>query len=231
MVEAHPFRSGTPNPLDTRASALNLHSIDRLIAGEFGRHLHAHAGPIHEIHVSHRGHFGSTLMSASDHMSRRWVTWWKIISSGRRSYRGPELGSRCDPHCDARACAVTSIRRPWKPRTGNTDSRSGAARSGRGSTWFDDLGITVDETSTPNHAGVQCGFPRAAARARPSSASPRKGLSPAASAFRRSLGDSGTTRLVGIGPEISVWLTSKTLTLSRRFRLPWVAFGPGDPGR
>lgn len=30
LLEAHPFRSGTPNPLDTRGSALNLHSVELL---------------------------------------------------------------------------------------------------------------------------------------------------------------------------------------------------------
>ena len=27
LLEAHPFQSGTPNPMDTRGSALNLHSV------------------------------------------------------------------------------------------------------------------------------------------------------------------------------------------------------------
>ena len=62
VVEAHPFRSGTPNPLDTRASALNLHSVDRLDHWGMWSSLQAHSGPIHDIHVSHRGHFGSALM-------------------------------------------------------------------------------------------------------------------------------------------------------------------------
>ena len=30
LLEAQPFRSGSPNPLDTRASALNLHSAEQL---------------------------------------------------------------------------------------------------------------------------------------------------------------------------------------------------------
>ena len=30
LLEASPFRSGSPNPLDTRGSALNLHSVSLL---------------------------------------------------------------------------------------------------------------------------------------------------------------------------------------------------------
>ena len=66
VLEAHPFRSGTPNPLDTRASALNLHSVEQLDRWGVWPALVDFAGSIEEIHVSHRGHFGSTLMTASD---------------------------------------------------------------------------------------------------------------------------------------------------------------------
>ena len=66
VLEAHPFRSGTPNPLDTRASALNLHSVEQLDLWGVWPALVDFAGSIEEIHVSHRGHFGSTLMTASD---------------------------------------------------------------------------------------------------------------------------------------------------------------------
>ena len=66
VLEAHPFRSGTPNPLDTRASALNLHSVEQLDRWGVWPALEDFAGQIEEIHVSHRGHFGSTLMTASD---------------------------------------------------------------------------------------------------------------------------------------------------------------------
>ena len=66
VLEAHPFRSGTPNPLDTRASALNLHSVEQLDRWGVWSALIDFAGSIEEIHVSHRGYFGSTLMTASD---------------------------------------------------------------------------------------------------------------------------------------------------------------------
>ena len=46
VIEAHPFRSGTPNPLDTRASALNLHSIDRLQHWGVWSSLQGQSGPI-----------------------------------------------------------------------------------------------------------------------------------------------------------------------------------------
>ena len=66
LLEAQIFRSGTPNYLDTRASALNLHSVDLLKAWGVWQEIENLAGPIIDIHVSHRGHFGSSLMSASD---------------------------------------------------------------------------------------------------------------------------------------------------------------------
>ena len=66
LLEAHPFRSGTPNPMDTRGSALNLHSVELLNRWELWSALASHTGAIGDIHVSHRGHFGSTVMTAEE---------------------------------------------------------------------------------------------------------------------------------------------------------------------
>jgi 2-polyprenyl-6-methoxyphenol hydroxylase-like FAD-dependent oxidoreductase len=66
LLEAQSFKSGTPNPLDTRASALNLHSVALLKDWDIWSSLAPHCGVIEDIHVSHRGHFGSTLMQSRD---------------------------------------------------------------------------------------------------------------------------------------------------------------------
>ena len=154
VVEAHPFRSGTPNPLDTRASALNLHSIDRLDRWGIWSSLHAHAGPIHEIHVSHRGHFGSTLMSASDlHVEALGYVVENHQLGQALLSRAQELGVtvRSPLRC-------TRLRRDLdSPAVETEDGEILTAdlvllAAGVASTWFDDLGITVDERATPNHA-------------------------------------------------------------------------------
>jgi len=66
LLEAQAFKSGTPNPLDTRASALNLHSVALLKDWGIWPALAPECGVIRDIHVSHRGHFGSALMQARD---------------------------------------------------------------------------------------------------------------------------------------------------------------------
>jgi 2-octaprenyl-6-methoxyphenol hydroxylase len=66
LLEAQKARSGAPNPLDTRASALNLHSAQLLTKWGLWDTLKPQAGAITEIHVSHQGHFGSALMSGED---------------------------------------------------------------------------------------------------------------------------------------------------------------------
>ncbi len=66
LLEASPFRSGSPNPLDTRGSALNLHAVSLLASWGIWSNLRAAAGVIRDIHISHRGHFGSTVMTASE---------------------------------------------------------------------------------------------------------------------------------------------------------------------
>ena len=202
VVEAHPFRSGTPNPLDTRASALNLHSVDRLDHWGIWSSLHAHAGPIHEIHVSHRGHFGSTLMSASDlHVEALGYVVENHQLGQALLSRAQELGVtvRSPLRC-------TRLRRDLdSPAVETEDGEILTAdlvllAAGVASTWFDDLGITVDERATPNHAlAFNVAFPGGSQGA-PSSASPRKGPRRAASAFHRSLGAAVQRGLVGIRP-------------------------------
>ena len=44
LLEASPFRSGSPNPLDTRGSALNLHSVSLLESWGIWSDLRAAAG-------------------------------------------------------------------------------------------------------------------------------------------------------------------------------------------
>lgn len=66
LLEAQAFKSGTPNPLDTRASALNLHSVALLQDWGVWSALAPDCGVIQDIHVSHQGHFGSTLMQSQD---------------------------------------------------------------------------------------------------------------------------------------------------------------------
>ena len=66
LLEAHPFRLGTPNPMDTRGSALNLHSVELLKHWDLWSALASRTGAIGDIHVSHRGHFGSALKTAEE---------------------------------------------------------------------------------------------------------------------------------------------------------------------
>lgn len=66
LLEAHAHKASSPKPLDTRGSALNLHSVALLEQWGVWHHIASCSGAIREIHVSHRGHFGSTLMKAED---------------------------------------------------------------------------------------------------------------------------------------------------------------------
>ena len=66
IYEARELPNGTPDPLDTRASALNLHSRELLTAWGVWDTLEPEAGVIVHIHVSNQHRFGSTLMHASD---------------------------------------------------------------------------------------------------------------------------------------------------------------------
>ena len=154
VVEAHPFRSGTPNPLDTRASALNLHSVDRLDHWGIWSSLQAHSGPIHDIHVSHRGHFGSVLMSAADlnvqalgYVVENHQLGQALLLCAQKLGVSVKSPLRC-----------TRLRRDQDlPAVETEDSELLTAdlvllAAGVASDWFNDLGITVDERATPNHA-------------------------------------------------------------------------------
>jgi ubiquinone biosynthesis UbiH/UbiF/VisC/COQ6 family hydroxylase len=66
ILEAAVLPSGTPDPLDTRASAINAHSRDVLAAWGVWDGLEARAQCIRKIHVSNRHRFGSSLMSRAD---------------------------------------------------------------------------------------------------------------------------------------------------------------------
>ena len=167
LLEAQPFRSGSPNPLDTRASALNLHSAEQLRQWALWSELSQSVGAIEEIHVSHRGHFGSTLMTTAD-------------------LGVPALGYVVENHILGAALLARSeqlgvtIRSPLKCKALQSDgSQPGVVTeddevlsadlvllaAGTAPEWFDGLGITVAERPTYNHAivfnasfqGVQAG--------------------------------------------------------------------------
>lgn len=66
VYEARPLPTGTPNPLDTRASALNLASRDILERWGLWSSLAGDVGVIRRIHVSNQRRFGSSLMQPED---------------------------------------------------------------------------------------------------------------------------------------------------------------------
>ena len=167
LLEAQPFRSGSPNPLDTRASALNLHSAEQLRQWALWSEVSQSVGAIEEIHVSHRGHFGSTLMTTAD-------------------LGVPALGYVVENHILGAALLAraeqlgVTIRSPLKCKALQSDgSQPGMVTeddevlsadlvllaAGTAPEWFDGLGITVAERPTYNHAivfnasfqGVQAG--------------------------------------------------------------------------
>lgn len=167
LLEAQPFRSGSPNPLDTRASALNLHSAEQLRQWALWSEVSQSVGAIEEIHVSHRGHFGSTLMTTAD-------------------LGVPALGYVVENHILGAALLAraeqlgVTIRSPLKCKALQSDgSQPGVVTeddevlsadlvllaAGAAPEWFDGLGITVAERPTYNHAivfnasfqGVQAG--------------------------------------------------------------------------
>ena len=156
LLEAQPFRSGSPNPLDTRASALNLHSAEQLRQWALWSELSQSVGAIEEIHVSHRGHFGSTLMTTAD-------------------LGVPALGYVVENHILGAALLAraeqlgVTIRSPLKCKALQSDgSQPGVVTeddevlsadlvllaAGAAPEWFDGLGITVAERPTYNHAIV-----------------------------------------------------------------------------
>ena len=156
LLEAQPFRAGSPNPLDTRASALNLHSVEQLEQWSLWSELSRSVGVIEEIHVSHRGHFGSTLMTTAD-------------------LGVPALGYVVENHILGAALLAraeqlgVTIRSPLKCQTLQSDgchpgvmTEDGEVLSadlvllaaGVAPEWFHELGITVSERSTRNYAIV-----------------------------------------------------------------------------
>ena len=156
LLEASPFRSGSPNPLDTRGSALNLHSVSLLESWGIWSDLRAAAGAIRDIHVSHRGHFGSTVMTASE----------LDVSALGYVVENHELGQRLL----ARAAQLgITIRSPVRCNALRTEAGTPAIETEDGEVitadlvllaagvapdWFDQLGIRVLERPTPNTAVV-----------------------------------------------------------------------------
>lgn len=66
ILEAKPLPDGTPDPLDSRASALNLASQSILSGLGVWVELAKNAGFIRQIHVSNQSRFGSAVIDSSD---------------------------------------------------------------------------------------------------------------------------------------------------------------------
>ena len=66
VLEAKPLPTGTPDPLDSRASALNLASRSILSGLGVWADLAQQAGEIRQIHVSNQSRFGSAMIDRSD---------------------------------------------------------------------------------------------------------------------------------------------------------------------
>ena len=156
LLEAHPFRSGTPNPMDTRGSALNLHSVELLKHWDLWSALASHTGAIGDIHVSHRGHFGSALMTAEE-------------------LDVPALGYVVENHELGRALLAraeqlgVTVRAPVRCVSLEAGAEKPAVLTDEGerltadlvllaagvaTEWFEGLGIGVEERPTGNHAVV-----------------------------------------------------------------------------
>ena len=156
LLEASPFRSGSPNPLDTRGSALNLHSVSLLESWSVWSDLCPAAGAIRDIHVSHRGHFGSTVMTASE----------LDVSALGYVVENHELGQQLLAR--AQQLDIT-IRSPVRCSGLRTEAGAPAIETEEGEVitadlvllaagvapdWFAQLGIRVLERPTPNTALV-----------------------------------------------------------------------------
>jgi ubiquinone biosynthesis UbiH/UbiF/VisC/COQ6 family hydroxylase len=144
-----------------------LHSAEQLRQWALWSELSQSVGAIEEIHVSHRGHFGSTLMTTAD-------------------LGVPALGYVVENHILGAALLAraeqlgVTIRSPLKCKALQSDgSQPGVVTeddevlsadlvllaAGTAPEWFDGLGITVAERPTYNHAivfnasfqGVQAG--------------------------------------------------------------------------
>src|SRR5210317_1440696 len=66
VLEARPLPTGTPDPLDSRASALNLASQSILSGLGVWNELAQQMGEIRQIHVSNQSRFGSAMIDRSD---------------------------------------------------------------------------------------------------------------------------------------------------------------------
>ncbi len=66
VLEARPPPTGTPSPLDSRASAINLVSREILEVWGLWPSLETHSGIIRTIHVSNQRRFGSGLLQPED---------------------------------------------------------------------------------------------------------------------------------------------------------------------
>ena len=156
LLEAQAFKSGTPNPLDTRASALNLHSVALLKDWDIWSSLAPHCGVIEDIHVSHRGHFGSTLMQSRDLDAEALGFVAENHNLGRyllERAQGLGVEIRAPLRC-------TSLRTDQdRPALETEDSEVLDAdlillASGVTPDWFDDLGISIQERPAHTHALV-----------------------------------------------------------------------------
>lgn len=156
LLEAQAFKAGTPNPLDTRASALNLHSVTLLKDWGIWSKLAPVCGVIKDIHVSHRGHFGSTLMQSRDLGTEA----LGFVSENH------DLGR----HLLARAQALgVDVRAPVRCTGLRIDQECPALETADGEVlhadlillasgvtpeWFHTLGISIRERPTQTHALV-----------------------------------------------------------------------------
>lgn len=66
LLEARPMPSGTPDPMDTRATALSLSSRDVLAAAGVWQSLGPELAAITAIHVSNQHRFGSSVITPED---------------------------------------------------------------------------------------------------------------------------------------------------------------------
>jgi len=156
LLEAHPFRSGTPNPMDTRSSALNLHSVELLERWDLWSALASHTGAIGDIHVSHRGHFGSALMTAEElDVPELGYVVENHELGGALLARAGQLGVtvRAPVRCVALEAGAE------KPCVQTDDGERLTAdlvllAAGVAKEWFEGLGIGVEERPTGNHAVV-----------------------------------------------------------------------------
>ena len=156
LLEAHPFPLGASNPMDTRGSALNLHSVELLKHWDLWSGLESHTGAIREIHVSHRGHFGSALMTAEElNVPALGYVVENHELGGALRARAEQLGVnvRTPVRCVSLEAGAD------QPAVLTDQGERFAAdlvllAAGVAKEWFKGLGIGVEERPTGNHAVV-----------------------------------------------------------------------------